>query len=49
MRFENYPSLITDSIYENGPFTDDLPIRNSDVPWLCELPEEKTKNETSDI
>ena len=49
MRFENYPSLIADSIYENGPFIDDLPIRNSDVPWLCELPEEKTKNGTSDI
>jgi hypothetical protein len=20
---------------ENGPFTDGLPIKNGDIPWLC--------------
>ena len=29
------PVVIGQFAIEHGPFVDDLPIQNGDVPWLC--------------
>ena len=30
-----YPLVMTNIAMEHGPFTDGLPIKNDDFPWLC--------------